>query len=753
MRKCRVIAVFLMIMLMISGCGEKEADNPMDNQGGNPVESPIDRPADKPAGNPAENAAPDISSDFGDAEETYGDDIQEELYKGYSEAATSDLSGVTITCLSGSDGCYIKEGSAITFTNVSTDSIYTIAGEFKGNIVIDVGDEYKFELELLGLSVSSDATNPIMIKSGDKVTLTAKKDYSNYVYDLRAAVDENSETEKAGAIYSEVDLRIGGKGELTVVSENNNGIHSKKDLEVKNVNLTVHCSDNALKGNDSVTLEGASTTLISTMGDGIKTSNSDISQKGNQRGTILVSGGTYNVYAACDGLDAAYDVVVEDTADNATVVNIFTDKYSNYSEEVTVVAEDVFYIRSFTDEWKYSVKYYNSDEDYVWVTPEKHSDVSGGRTSYFYYSYPKMQEYSKVQFFIYSGDMEQGQETEYLAMTDYLTVNTEYDTFALASQGNSLSYSWTNYTTQIVESFGGGRGDHGGFGGGPGGFGGGPGGFGGMGGFGEGNTDKGEYSTKGIKAANEIVINSGTVNIKAYDDAIHANNDSTLENGETPKGNVIINDGVITVYSNDDGLHADGTVTVNNGVVTVTNSYEGVEGSYVEILGGKVSVNAKDDGINATTTTGTAVTIAGGDVYIYCSGDGVDSNSRTSYEGIVFSGGNTVTISTSGGNSAIDSEQGYKYEGGQVVAIMPSGGMSQEAVHCKNFSEIGSKRTTAMIAGRYVNVAVDDDTVATIQMPSGISGMVIYLGSNGASVSVEETTSAELDANGVCWYK
>ena len=746
MRKCRVIAVFLMIMLMISGCGEKEADNPMDNQGGNPAESQVDRPADKPAGNPAENAAPDISSDFGDAEETYGDDIQEELYKGYSEAASSDLSGVTITCLSGSDGCYIKEGSTITFTNVSTDSIYTIAGEFKGNIVIDVGDDYKFELELLGLSVSSDNINPILIKSGDKVTLTAKKDYSNYVYDLRAAVDENSETEKAGAIYSEVDLRIGGKGELTVVSENNNGIHSKKDLEVKNVNLTVHCSDNALKGNDSVTLEGASATLISTMGDGIKTSNSDISSKGNQRGTILVSGGTYNVYAACDGLDAAYNVVVENTAETVTVVNVFTDKYSNYSEEVTVAAEDIFYIRSFTDEWKYSVKYYNSEEDYVWVTPEKHSDVSGGRTSYFYYSYPKMQEYSKVQFFIYSGDMEQGQETEYLAMTDYLTVNTEYDTFALSSQGNSLSYNWTNYTTQIVESFGGGRGDHGGFGGGPGGF-------GGMGGFGEGNTDKGEYSTKGIKADNEIVINSGTVNIKAYDDAIHANNDSTLENGETPKGNVIINDGVITVYSNDDGLHADGTVTVNNGVVTVTNSYEGVEGSYVEILGGKVSVNAKDDGINATTTTGTAVTIAGGDIYIYCSGDGIDSNSRSSYEGIVFSGGNTVTISTSGGNSAIDTEQGYKYEGGQVVAIMPSGGMSQEAVHCKNFSEIGSKRTTAMIAGRYVNVAVDDDTVATIQMPSGISGMVIYLGSNGASVSVEETTSAELDANGVCWYK
>ena len=708
MCKRKMIAVLLMTMLVLSGCGEKPTDTPMETPESNPVEKEI----------------PDISSEF-----------------------SSDFSKVTITCLSGSNGCYTKEGSTITFTKVSADSIYTIAGEFKGNIIIDVGDDYKFELELLGLSVSSDNTNPIMIKSGDKVTLTAKKDYSNYVYDLRAVIDENSTTEKAGAIYSEVDMRIGGKGELTVVSENNNGIHSKKDLEVKNVNLTVHCKDNALKGNDSVTLEGAVATLISTVGDGIKTSNSDISQKGNQRGTIFISGGTYNVYAACDGLDAAYDIVVEDAAENDTVLNIFTDKYSDYSEEVTVVAEEVFYIRSFNDEWKYSVKYYNSDEDYVWVTPEKHSEVSGGRTSYFYYSYPKMQEYSKVQFFIYSGDMEQGQETEYLAMTECLTVNTEYDTFALSAQGNSLNYSWTNYTKQIVEGFGGGPG------GGRGGFGGGHGGFGGMGGFGEGNTDKGEYSTKGIKAANEIMINSGTVNIKSYDDAIHANTDTILENGETPKGNVIINGGVIAVYSNDDGLHADGTVIINNGTVSVINSYEGIEGAYVEILDGGVSVNAKDDGINATATTGTAVAISGGELYIHCTGDGIDSNSRTSYGGIVFSGGDTLVISNSGMNSAIDSEQGYKYEGGRVVAVMPSGGMSNEAVHCKNFSEIGTKKTVGLIVGRYANILVGNESVVTFQIPSGLNAMVVYLGSNAASVSVDTETSAETDGNGVCWYK
>ena len=38
--------------------------------------------------------------------------------------------------------------------------------------------------------------------------------------------------------------------------------------------------------------------------------------------------------------------------------------------------------------------------------------------------------------------------------------------------------------------------------------------------MGDGNSDKGEHSTKGIKAANEIVINAGTINIKAYDDGL-----------------------------------------------------------------------------------------------------------------------------------------------------------------------------------------------------------------------------------------
>lgn len=284
-------------------------------------------------------------------------------------------------------------------------------------------------------------------------------------------------------------------------------------------------------------------------------------------------------------------------------------------------------------------------------------------------------------------------------------------------------------------------------GGGPGGgFGG-----GGMGGMGGGNTDKSDHSTKGIKAANEILISAGTVNVKAYDDALHANNDTTLENNAAPTGNVTISGGVVTVYSNDDGIHADGTLTLSGGTVTVQNSYEGLEGTKVILDGADVSVTSKDDGVNATTTNETGVEIKSGYLYVYAGGDGIDANSRLRYGGIVFSGGRTVVISTSGGNSAIDTEQGYSYTGGIVLAAMPSGGMTSESTHGDTFARAATQKSISLNEGDYLTVSVNGERTVTVQMPQRLSGQIIYLGSTSASVFAEASASVSLDRSGVCW--
>jgi len=726
----------LCLVLLLTGCGGNGSKDDISNNGGHNNQTENNNNIEN---NETESGTQGEVADLGDDSKTFGDSLDDlGAYDGYFEGESTDIA---VECVSGTDKAYKLEGTTLTFTTIGEETVYSISGTFRGNIVIDTGDSYKFDLELHGLSLVCNSTNPITVVSGDEVAIKAKKDTKNYIYDMRSAIDETDETLYSGAIHSDVDLEIGGKGDLTVVSENNNGIHSKDDLQVKNLTLLVACIDNSLKGNDGVEIEGGNTTLIASGGDCIKTSNSDISEKGNQRGSISIVGGTHTLYAACDGIDAAYNVTVDDST---TVLNIYTDKYSNYSKEVTATSSDTNYIRFTSDAYYYSVKYYNSDTDYVWVNAEYHSKVSGGRSNYYYYSYPKMPDYAKVQFFIYEAEAQCGQDSEYLVASDYLTQNSAYDTFALTRSYNGLGYQWTNYATTIQEGgFGGGRP------GGPGG--GGPGGFGGVpGGMGGGNTDKGEYSTKGIKAANEIVINHGTVNIKSYDDAIHANNDGSLENGATPLGNVTINGGNITAYSNDDGLHADGTLNIKAGTVSVTNSYEGVEGTTVNISGGYVSVNSKDDGINATTTSGVAIAISGGTVYIYCTGDGIDSNSRTSYQGIVFSGGNTVVISNSNGNSAIDSEQGYAYEGGAVIAIMPRGGMSNEATHCQSFSSVGRSTQMSLTKDSYIVAEIGGST-ATIKMPASINALVITLGDSSPSITTESLVNVTLDENGVAW--
>jgi hypothetical protein len=650
----------------------------------------------------------------------------------YGGAFEGDGKGITLECLSGIADAYTLENGTLTFSALSEDTVYSISGELRGNIVIDAGDEYKLELEMCGFSLISEDKNPIVALSGSEVKLSAKKDTKNYIYDNREAIDKEDETLHSGAVHSEIDLEMCGKGELFVVSKANNGIHTKDDLQLKNLTLTVACVDNALKGNDSVSIESGSYKLIASGGDCIKTTNSNISEKGKQRGSVVITGGTIELYAACDGIDSAYDVNIDG---DSTKLSIYTDKYSNYSGEVTATEENLYYIRFNNDSYTYSVRYYNSEEDTAWVSAEYHSKASGGRSTYYYYSFPKMSEYSKMQVFVYSSDMEQGQDDEYLIASELLTPNIAYDTFALSNRNGNISYNWTNYTTSVNEGgFGGGR----------------PGGPGGPGGMGEGNKEKGEYSTKGIKAANEITINSGTVNIKSYDDALHANNDVALENGETALGALTVNGGNITLFSNDDGLHADGTLTLNSGNVSVSKSYEGAEGTNVVINGGKLSIISSDDGINATATSGTAISITGGEIYIYCTGDGIDSNSRSSYEGIIFSGGRTVVISNSGGNSSIDSEQGYSYTGGSVIALMPRGGMSREATNCKDFASVGYSGSISLSSGAYLCVTVGDASL-TLRMPCGMSAMAVVLGDTSPKLESNKASEAELNENGVAW--
>ncbi len=257
----------------------------------------------------------------------------------------------------------------------------------------------------------------------------------------------------------------------------------------------------------------------------------------------------------------------------------------------------------------------------------------------------------------------------------------------------------------------------------------------------QGNTNTVDFSCKGIKAANTIQISSGTVYVKAYDDAMHSDNTTILESTNAyGEGSITISGGTVTLFSCDDGAHADGNLTVSGGTVTVSSSYEGLEGSKITISGGNVSVKSSDDGINATAS---GLVLSGGYLYVYAGGDGLDTN----YSSIKFSGTNVILISTSGGNSAIDADYSYTYSKGIILAICPSG-MTEEITNSSTFQSYGTQKSLGSVSsGTVIKASVNGTLMAAVKMPASLSNAVaFYIGSNSATI--ETGSVSNLDENG-----
>lgn len=597
--------------------------------------------------------------------------------------------------------------------------IITLTGEYdltgkltEGNIIVRLQEEEKAVINLKGVTITSSTTDPIYIESGDKVEISAKSDTINVINDNRI----NTSTDAVGgAIYSKIDLEIKGKGELKITSKYNNGIASTKDLEIKNLTLSVNAVNNALKGNDSITIESGNITAISSSGDCLKTENSDISDNGNQRGNITINGGTLNLLAAFDAIDASYNTII-----NGGTINIKTDKYSGYTGEVITPVKEKLYLRISSktgirdSNYTYCVKFILDDDSIVWKTGKMLNDF---RTKYYEFEAPSNMKYMK--FYAYSSTQTINQENTYMYCTDQIALNDSYDTYyvtSLNSSSKKLSGSWTTYSS------GGGQG--------------GPGGPMG-GGMNEGNSEKETYSCKGIKADNSIIINDGVIDIQSRDDGLHTNSDVLLDTGSYGTAEITINGGNITIYSDDDGIHSDNKLTIKNGNIVITNSYEGIEGSQIIFDGGTTQLKAKDDGINAKST----LTINDGIVYLDAGGDGFDSNGN-----IIMNGGVALAVGPSnGGNGVLDFDRSFTFNGGVLLAIGASGMNQRPTASSGNTSTSKSLSTNT---SSFVNLTVNGEIKIVLKVTKTNQNYCVYAFNNSnypsATVSVTTSNSKEL---------
>lgn len=264
---------------------------------------------------------------------TSGVDIPEDTISG-DFSIINDTSGVEITP---TDGVYLVDD---TQEKTAKGVIaLTLKGKLsEGQIQVNA-PEIEVEFTLNGVSISNSTVSPIDVISCDKIEISAKKNKANYIYDNRSTsvVDEEND-QYGGAIYVEDgDLKLKGKGQLYLKSLSNNGVHAKDDVTVKNLGLVVNAVNNGIKGNDSITFEEAPKVLIECGNDGLKTSSTDISSKGNQRGSISILGGELEIQSYGDAIDAAYDLIIDNSVDEADptvtyspIVEVYTGSLSSF---------------------------------------------------------------------------------------------------------------------------------------------------------------------------------------------------------------------------------------------------------------------------------------------------------------------------------------------------------------------------------------------------------------------------------------
>jgi hypothetical protein len=605
----RTFAVLLILALLCTACGVQKQSSEAAQSTVVPSENTVSTDAGKAT------AAPDA--------ETLTDptDIAKETTDDFT--ILSDADAVT------------QNGSVYT---IAAAGEYTLSGALSdGQIVVDAGDEDEIKLILDNASIACSTGAPILVKNAAEVTVKAEKDSYNTVTDLRTG--SSDVVEEDAAIYAACDLKLSGSGTLIVASAFDNGVKSKDDLSVKNLTLKVTAAGNALKGNDSVAIKSGELILISTASDGVKTENSDVSNKGKQRGTVSITGGHVDIYAARDGISAAYNVEISE--EETCVVNIYTASYADVgtaaqgTETYLIVPASLY-----SDNCDYYAYLYNDDDtagEFVQCVYE--TMIYSGRTGYYGLVFRIPDGYRNVLFHIVTrGETPDG--TNHKASTTGETVNTEMNGYLLTSvSGGTISGDWVGITSG-------------------------------------GNSSKTTYSAKGIKAENEIVINAGTLTVFAGDDGLHANGGTALDNGATGLGNITLNGGTVTVASADDGMHADNALTINDGTVTVAESHEGLEANVITLNGGTTRVCGDDDGLNACKGEATPmVTINGGYAEIRTpSGDtdAIDSNGS-----FLMTGGTVLVLggAQKGGMAgSVDTDGTVTVTGGTIVAL---GGICQ----------------------------------------------------------------------------
>lgn len=508
------------------------------------------------------------------------------------------------------------DGQTVTITQAGT---YQIAGTLgDGALIVESSENAKITLVLGGVSIKNTTGAAIQIATADDVTIELAEGTTNVLQsgeEVDIATATESEEASGGALQSKVDLKIKGKGSLTVLGYLNNGIHCTKDLKIKNGNISVTALGHGIKGKKSVTVSGGTVTVTSGK-DGITSDETENEEKG----FVTIENGEIIITSVGDGVSAETTLTV-----TGGVISIISGGGSANAQQKTDNMRDWWdFDNSASDDNSVSCKGLKAGKAMMIsggsITIDAQDDalhtdgdmtISGG------------------ECILSTGDDGAHAELSLTVLDGKITVLTSYE--GLEANQITLADGELDITATDdgINANGGSDGFSGGFGGG---FGGGRGGMGGS--FGGRRNDTNNHS--GDMTPPDGNAPSGNPPTMPGQDAA----DSTTTDDTTDKQPVLlITGGKITVNADGDGLDSNGNLRVEDGDITVNGPSNGGNGA-----------------LDIGTENGGAGVIAGGTLIALGTSSMAENFGSTSTQCAFlvtmnsFGAGETITITDSQGN-------------------------------------------------------------------------------------------------------